>query len=76
MKICPMMKYTFTCRLTHAETVALAVRSYPMPCVISFVRSIPAHHAWFYRYNEPIGHKYVKPFKWFKFNRARKATAK
>lgn len=76
MKIRPMIKYTFTRPLSHPETVALATRSYPIPCVISIVHPIPAHHAWFYMYNEPIGRKYAKPFKWFKFNRARKATAK
>lgn len=28
------------------------------------------------RHNALARRKYVKPFKWFKFNRARKATAK
>ena len=28
------------------------------------------------RHDELARRKYVKPFKWFKFNRARKATAK
>lgn len=78
----PMIKYTFTESPSPSEVVALTVRSFPMPCVIDVVPEIPD----FMRYsgirNAAKRHdalairKYAKPFKWFKFNRARKSTAK
>lgn len=30
----PLIKHTFTHPITHSETVALAMRYWPMPCVI------------------------------------------
>lgn len=30
----PLIKHTFTHPITHSETVALAMRHWPMPCVI------------------------------------------
>ena len=78
----PVIKYTFTEPPSLSKVVALIVRSFTKPCIIDVVPEIPD----FMRYsgirNAAKRHdalarrKYVKPFKWFKFNRARKATAK
>ena len=71
-----MTKYTFIRPLSHSEVVALATRHWPMPCAIEIRHPIPQCWDWSYMNSKQIGRKYTKPFKWFKFNRARKATAK
>ena len=71
-----MTKYTFTRPLAHSEVVALATRHWPMPCAISIVKPDPFPQKRLRPYHNQAGRRYTKPFKWFKFNRARKATAK
>ena len=71
-----MIKYTFTSPISRTEVAALAIRHWPMPCVIEIRNEIP-HRSDGSRFLQvKTGRKYVKPFKWFKFNRARKATSK
>ena len=48
----------------------LVMPSYPEPPALSGVKDAAKRHDALAR------RKYVKPFKWFKFNRARRATAK
>lgn len=71
-----MTKYTFIRPLSHSEVVALATRHWPMPCAIEIRHPIVYGKDWSYMNSKQSGRKYTKPFKWFKFNRARKATAK
>ena len=78
----PMIKYTFTEQPTPLEVIVLAARSFPMLCVIDVVPETPAFMRCSgirdaaKRHDVLARRKYAKPFKWFKFNRARKATAK
>jgi hypothetical protein len=77
-----MIKYTFTEQPTPPEVIVLAARSFPMLCVIDVVPETPVFMRCSgirdaaKRHDVLARRKYAKPFKWFKFNRARKATAK
>ena len=77
-----MIKYTFTEQPTPSEVIVLAAHSFPMLCVIDVVPETPVFMRCSgirdaaKRHDVLARRKYAKPFKWFKFNRARKATAK
>ena len=77
-----MIKYTFTEQPTPSEVIVLAAHSFPMLCVIDVVPETPVFmrcsgiREAAKRHDVLARRKYAKPFKWFKFNRARKATAK
>ena len=55
-----MTKYTFTRPLTHSEIVALAIRSWPMPCGISIVKPLPFDPDCHTPYRRPTACKHFK----------------
>ena len=69
-----MTKFTLTHNPSHSEVVALAIRSWPMPCVIEVVKPIPYNTDWFYMYRERVVPKYMRRYlnKGIKRNHRRK----
>ena len=83
-----MNEYTVTCDQPEDEECPCVEISAPPIFYKEYIEEVvPPHYAELFcrgdgRRDPPRLHaamarrKYVKPFKWFKFNRARKATAK
>ena len=77
-------RYTFSRLPSNSEIVALAMVSWPKVCLVTIVKDGPIFlkdcgDGKFRRFRDrPHDNKkkYRKPFKQFKFNRARKETAK
>ena len=57
-----LTKFTLMHKPSHSEVVALAIRSWPMPCVIEVVRPIPHSTDWFYMYRERVIPKYMRRY--------------
>lgn len=75
-------RYTFSRLPSNSEIVALAMFAWPKMCLITIAEEVPIFlrecgDGKFRRFKDhSYKKKYRKPFKQFKFNRARKETAK
>lgn len=78
-----MNKFTLTHNPSHSEIVALATFAWPKVCLVTIAEEVPIFlrecgDGKFRRFKDRSYNKkkYRKPFKQFKFNRARKETTK